>query len=50
MPDMNENAETQQHIAKELKYYKDIYSNYDELINKTIDIAANMQKVFKKYI
>ena len=25
-------------------------SNYDELINKSIDIAANMQKVFKKYI
>lgn len=26
------------------------HSNYDELINKTIDITANMQKVFKKYI
>ena len=28
----------------------DNHSNYDELINKSIDIAANMQKVFKKYI
>lgn len=28
----------------------DNHSNYDELINKSIDIAAKMQKVFKKYI
>ena len=28
----------------------DNHSNYDELINKSIDIAANMQKVFKNYI
>ncbi len=28
----------------------DDHSNYDELINKTIDIAAKMQMVFKKYL
>ena len=28
----------------------DNHSNYDELINKAIDIAAKMQKVFRKYL
>lgn len=28
----------------------DDHSNYDELINKTIDIASKMQKIFKKHI
>ena len=41
--------------ASRIKYYIngldfDNHSNYDELINKTIDLAVVMRDIFKKYI
>ena len=41
--------------ASRIKYYIkglnfDDHSNYDKLINKTIDVAVKMREVFKKYI